>query len=102
MSDAVVWILLIFLLALIPAIISLFAIRKAKQRFHRRMRAIRQRYLYHRSLDHLPSREPPEPPPYAPRYIGDITCRYNARSPYLRCAINPCGPCEGCSSYEKQ
>ncbi len=31
--------------------------------------------------------------------IGDITCEQNARSPYLRCAVNPMGPCDGCSSY---
>ncbi|HIK43908.1 MAG TPA: hypothetical protein IGR64_03365 [Leptolyngbyaceae cyanobacterium M65_K2018_010] len=31
--------------------------------------------------------------------IGDITCDLNARSPYLRCAINPLGPCDGCSAY---
>jgi hypothetical protein len=31
--------------------------------------------------------------------MGDITCDQNARSPYLRCAVNPMGPCDGCSSY---
>jgi hypothetical protein len=31
--------------------------------------------------------------------MGDITCDLNARSPYLRCAINPMGPCDGCSAY---
>jgi hypothetical protein len=28
--------------------------------------------------------------------IGDATCKYNARSSLLRCAVNPIGPCEGC------
>lgn len=32
--------------------------------------------------------------------IGDITCQLNARSPHIRCAVNPTGPCEGCRSYE--
>lgn len=32
--------------------------------------------------------------------IGDITCKYNARSGYLRCAVNPSGPCEGCRYYQ--
>lgn len=32
--------------------------------------------------------------------IGDITCELNARSPYLRCAVNPMGPCDGCQTYE--
>lgn len=32
--------------------------------------------------------------------IGDITCEYNARSNYLRCAINPDGPCKDCLHYK--
>lgn len=32
--------------------------------------------------------------------IGDITCQLNARSAYIRCAVNPIGPCEGCRAYE--
>ncbi|MGD1906043.1 MAG: DUF6464 family protein [Leptolyngbyaceae cyanobacterium] len=32
--------------------------------------------------------------------IGDASCQMNARSPYLRCAFNPCGPCQGCQFYE--
>ncbi len=35
-----------------------------------------------------------------PGWIGDPTCRYNALSPELRCAVNPYGPCEGCPHYE--
>ena len=30
--------------------------------------------------------------------IGDATCKYNARSTLIRCAVNPLGPCEGCGS----
>jgi hypothetical protein len=32
--------------------------------------------------------------------IGDISCRYNAQSELLRCAVNPAGPCGGCRFYE--
>ncbi len=32
--------------------------------------------------------------------IGDITCKLNARSPYIRCAANPTGPCQDCREYE--
>ncbi|NER34367.1 MAG: hypothetical protein F6J93_10110 [Oscillatoria sp. SIO1A7] len=31
---------------------------------------------------------------------GDATCRYNARSELIRCAVNPSGPCAGCRFYE--
>ena len=36
---------------------------------------------------------------HSPQDIGDPTCTHNAKSPYLRCAINPCGPCNGCIDY---
>jgi hypothetical protein len=32
--------------------------------------------------------------------VGDITCQFNARSPYLRCTLNPSGPCQKCPHYE--
>lgn len=31
--------------------------------------------------------------------IGDLTCSYNARSPYIRCAVNPDGLCQDCRHY---
>lgn len=31
--------------------------------------------------------------------LGDATCQFNARSPLIRCAIRPSGPCEACPSY---
>ncbi|MEM7726925.1 MAG: DUF6464 family protein [Cyanobacteria bacterium P01_A01_bin.45] len=33
--------------------------------------------------------------------IGDASCKYNARSEIIRCAVNPDGPCESCDRYEK-
>ena len=32
--------------------------------------------------------------------IGDPTCRYNAHSAILRCAVNPSGPCDRCPAYQ--
>jgi hypothetical protein len=31
--------------------------------------------------------------------IGDISCEFNARSPYIRCAVNPGGLCQNCIHY---
>lgn len=31
--------------------------------------------------------------------IGDPSCRFNARSPLLRCAVLPDGPCDRCAHY---
>ncbi len=33
--------------------------------------------------------------------IGDLSCSYNARSPYIRCAINPDGLCQDCRHYQR-
>jgi hypothetical protein len=32
--------------------------------------------------------------------IGKVSCKYNARSSYIRCAVNPSGPCQGCRHYD--
>lgn len=34
--------------------------------------------------------------------IGDPSCVYNAKSPYLRCAVNPDGNCGDCPHFEKE
>ncbi len=34
--------------------------------------------------------------------VGDVSCRFNARSELLRCAVNPAGPCAACPLYEAQ
>jgi hypothetical protein len=33
--------------------------------------------------------------------LGDPSCRFNARSEIIRCAVNPQGPCANCHYYEK-
>jgi hypothetical protein len=32
--------------------------------------------------------------------VGDASCRFNARSELVRCAVNPSGPCSTCQWYE--
>lgn len=34
-------------------------------------------------------------------FIGDISCEFNARSPHLRCAVHPLGPCATCLTYRR-
>jgi Family of unknown function (DUF6464) len=38
---------------------------------------------------------------FMPSFIGDPRCKYNALSPEIRCAINPDGPCDGCTDFSK-
>ena len=50
----------------------------------------------------------PAPPPREQSWVdgrwilGDRTCRYNARSELIRCAVYPQGPCHGCRFYEQR
>lgn len=62
------------------------------------------RYQLHRVTLHVqPAAVPEEKSLLEGRWvIGNITCRYNARSELLRCAVNPCGPCDHCPHYEPQ
>jgi Family of unknown function (DUF6464) len=84
-------IVLIFSVALIPPVLSAWHMRKARERLRQRLIAAREAS---RAIVLTP---PPSRPLLA---IGDTTCQYNARSAYIRCAINPEGPCEGCRHYE--
>jgi hypothetical protein len=92
--------LLILILGIIPALLSVLMMRRAEAQARERLQTAIQtaanrnlRHLRHLSSEH--------------RYVegmgylvGDITCRFNARSAYLRCAVNPSGPCKNCSCYE--
>lgn len=95
-------ILIIILVALIPASLSLVMIRRAKRRFSMRMRRIRQMNLLRsQNQNYLP----PSLSDSFERYcdtIGNTQCRFNAHSPYIRCAVNPSGPCDNCSFFEEE
>ena len=93
-------VLLIFALGLMPPLISAWVSFRTNRQVRRRLLLVMetaqtQRF---RSLGERPVDE---------HYIeglgymiGDISCRLNAHSPYLRCAVNPLGPCEECSQYQ--
>ena len=53
------------------------------------------------ALDVKAQRRPVDARPWKGGWvIGDPACRFNARSPLLRCAVLPDGPCERCSAFE--
>ena len=67
------------------------------------------RYAYRSGHYHLvcvalqvkPQVQPADARPWRQQWvIGDPSCRFNARSPLLRCAVLPEGPCERCSHYQ--
>ncbi len=86
---------IVFILALLPSLLSLWMIEKSKQRLNNRLRRIRNTQRYDAVLMSDLRLHPENP-----GYVGDKSCRFNALSPYLRCAINPDGPCENCRYYD--
>ena len=113
-SDFVIKLALILLLSILPSLVYLLIFRRAKERWQTRLRRAqiinnyyqeqysrntgdinRDRFdLYHSGRDRRR--------PVTKYFIGDTSCINNAQSPYIRCAINPEGPCDECSHYEKR
>ncbi|MGI0495219.1 DUF6464 family protein [Alkalinema pantanalense CENA528] len=89
---------LILVLGFLPLLWSLLSMRKweakAQEELQRAIAAANRRQMRH--LLNLPHPETAR----ATTAIGNLNCRHNAHSAYLRCAINPIGPCEGCLHYE--
>jgi Family of unknown function (DUF6464) len=93
----------ILFIGVLPGLCSLVAVRKLRNHAYRRFEAVRSPaielcharsscfqmldYQYIEGVGYM---------------VGDITCKYNAHSAYLRCAVNPSGPCQGCSQYESK
>lgn len=90
---------LIVLLGLTPSVLSFWILRQANERAQERFRlAINSVAIGQlQGLGLSPDHHYVEGMGYI---IGDFTCQFNARSSYIRCAINPIGPCEGCSQYQ--
>lgn len=92
-------VLIVFALGLFPPVASLLLMRHMELRAQERLRA---------SL--TPTTVRPSALPRLPAdctyvegmgyLIGDWSCRFNARSTHIRCAVNPIGPCRECPYYE--
>jgi hypothetical protein len=92
---------LIILLGLMPSILSLWVMRRANARMQARLR-LATHSVTNRQLAAL---RLPADHHYVEGIgymIGDLTCQFNARSSYIRCAVNPSGPCDGCSHYQER
>lgn len=91
--------IVLLIIGILPAIWSWWVIHKTQQQ-----RGLRTRQIV---INYSP-REQYIRPVEGDRYyletvgylIGDISCKFNARSGYIRCAINPSGPCQNCLDYQ--
>lgn len=91
--------ILVFVLGLTPPVLSIWVMQRAKERTQARLRTASQTSVVRvLETNQLPTdRYYLEGVGYL---IGDISCQFNARSAYIRCAVNPSGPCEACRYYE--
>jgi hypothetical protein len=105
-ANFVMLIVLIFVIGLLPAVLSLVVYFYGLQRLQQRLRYAAQSSAYSMSTGRFRAMADR---PYNPDehyvdgmglVIGDITCQLNARSPFLRCTANPYGPCKDCQEYE--
>ncbi|MEA5568097.1 DUF6464 family protein [Anabaena sp. UHCC 0399] len=103
--------LLLITIGLLPSLFSLWVIRRTQWRIRSQLRQAAINASRDRIQQNLRSVEGDDAPPaVGDRYylegvgflIGDISCKFNARSGYLRCAINPNGPCQSCRYYESR
>ncbi|MBD2343305.1 DUF6464 family protein [Anabaena subtropica] len=101
--------LLVIAIGFLPSMFSLWVIRKTQSRTHSRLRQAATNVYRVRLQQNIRSVESDARRSVGDhRYylegvgylIGDISCKFNARSGYLRCAVNPSGPCQGCRYYE--
>ena len=95
---------LIIVVGLLPATISLILGLRARKAFQENLRLAAD-IAHHERMRHIALRPRNPDAHYVDGMglvIGDITCQLNARSPFIRCAANPLGPCEGCREYESK
>lgn len=93
--------ILILVVGLTPSLLSLWCLRQARAENQARLQQSLEAARYRSTL------RPPRPADQhyvegVGLVIGNILCRHNARSPYLRCAVNPMGPCEDCRHFEEK
>jgi hypothetical protein len=97
----VIKVLIVLTFSLFPFAISWVLLSKIKQRWQARFRRVCLMTSYPQMVEQQfeIGEQPRETEQY---YLGDLSCRFNANSPYMRCAVNPDGPCEGCRYYESK
>lgn len=92
----------IFAVGLMPPLLSVWMMRRSEARTRARLTEATT------VTTRMRTRERCTTPLFPDRYylegvgylIGDISCQFNARSGYLRCTVNPQGPCQDCRHYE--
>lgn len=100
--------ILLLFIGFLPSLWSLWVLGKNQQRTSARRRQVTLNYSQIESYIRPVPDDCAEHIDEGDRYylegvgylIGDISCKFNARSGYVRCAVNPSGLCQNCRHYE--
>lgn len=93
-------IVIILLLGIAPPILSLWMLHRAQANYQQTNRQLNIPLISPTpSLKALPPADITCIEGYG-YVIGKVSCKYNARSLYIRCAVNPSGSCQDCRHYE--
>jgi Family of unknown function (DUF6464) len=92
-------IILIVITSLVPTLVYWVISPRIKQRWQSRLRQARL-VTADRYPEDLLTNYHSSDTEFARYFVGNTNCQFNAHSPYIRCAINPSGPCEDCSHYK--
>jgi hypothetical protein len=98
-DNFVIKLVLILFLSILPSLIYLLIFHQVKQRWRSRLRRAQIITNYHQRAQ-LHNYFGDRRRATTKYFLGDQNCQNNAHSPYIRCAINPSGPCDQCSHYE--
>ncbi len=90
--------ILVFALGIAPPLVSLWLMSRVEARAASRLQQVMAREYPLRSMYYREQNQSESH--LGDGLIGNQSCRFNARSQYIRCAVNPGGPCEECSHYE--
>jgi hypothetical protein len=94
-------IIIIFAIGIAPPIFSLWLLHRYQSQFRQQYVSQTIQQLYQPITPTLKAL-PPADMTMIDGFgyvIGKVSCQYNARSPYIRCAVNPDGPCDNCRHY---
>ncbi|AKG24842.1 DUF6464 family protein [Calothrix sp. 336/3] len=95
--------ILVVIIGFLPSLFSLWLMRKTQERSRSHLRRVATINSQRRQMIHSDTGTNTSDRYYIEGVgylIGDISCQYNARSGYLRCAVNPTGPCAVCRYYQ--
>lgn len=92
--------LLIFAIGLVPSLCSLLVLRKLETQARRQFQTAINRPIRGAYPAGTPLSADHQYVEGIGYLLGDLSCRFNAKSAHIRCAVNPSGPCQECPYYE--